>query len=70
VIPSGLLTADGKAIASVFSAMEKLGVAYADTPTANNTTFQQPNPLDWREDNPRIDYRSTKSTAIYGRYFP
>src|SRR6266566_5609130 len=42
VIPSGLLTTNGKAIASVFSAMEKLGVAYADTPTANNTTFQQP----------------------------
>src|SRR2546423_1646550 len=51
VIPSGLLTTDGKAIASVFSAMEKLGVAYADTPTANNTTFQQPGPFDWREDN-------------------
>src|SRR5256886_8963082 len=40
VIPSGLLTTNGKAIASVFNAMEKLGVAYADTPTANNTIFQ------------------------------
>ena len=69
VIPSGLLTADGKAIASVFSAMEKLGVAYADTPTANNTTFQQPNPLDWREDNARIDYRFNEKHSIYGRYF-
>jgi hypothetical protein len=69
VIPSGLLTTDGKAIASVFSAMEKLGVAYADTPTANNTTFQQPNPLDWREDNARIDYRFNEKHSIYGRYF-
>ena len=69
VIPSGLLTTDGKAIASVFSAMEKLGVAYSDTPTANNTIFQQPNPFDWREDNARIDYRFNEKHSLYGRYF-
>lgn len=68
VIPSGLLTADGRAIASVFSAMEKLGVAYSDTPTANNTTFQQPNPFDYREDNVRLDYRFNEKHSIYGRY--
>src|SRR5882762_1992550 len=69
MIPSGLLTTNGKAIASVFSAMEKLGVAYADTPTANNTTFQQPGPFDWREDNARIDYRFNEKHSVYGRYF-
>jgi len=69
VIPSGLLTTDGKAVASVFSAMEKLGVSYSDTPTANNTIFQQPNPFDWREDNARIDYRFNEKHSIYGRYF-
>ena len=68
-IPSGLLTTDGKAIASVFSAMQKLTVAYADTPTANNATFQQPGPFDWREDNVRIDYRFNEKHSIYGRYF-
>ena len=62
------ITADGKAIASVYSAMEKLAVAYADTATANNTTFQQPNPLDYREDNARIDYRINEKHSIYGRY--
>jgi len=61
--------ADGTAIASVFSAMEKLAVAYADTPTANNTTFQQPGPFDWREDNVRLDYRFNEKHSIYGRYF-
>lgn len=64
-----VITADGKAIASVYSAMEKLAVSYADTATANNTTFQQPNPLDWREDNARIDYRFNEKHSIYGRYF-
>src|SRR5215470_8358924 len=32
-IPGGLITADGKAMAAVYNAMEKLGVAYTDTPT-------------------------------------
>ena len=50
------ISADGKAIASVFSAMEKLAVSYVDTPTASNTVFQQPNPLNYREDNVRLDY--------------
>jgi len=63
------ITADGKAIASVFSTMEKLAVSYSDTTTANNTTFQQPNPFDWREDNARIDYRFSEKHSIYGRYF-
>ena len=68
IIPSGLLTTDGKAIAAVFSAMEKLAVAYVDTPTANNATFQQPNPFDYREDNIRIDYKINDKHSIYGRY--
>jgi hypothetical protein len=68
VIPANLITTNGKAIASVFNAMEKLAVAYADTPTANNATFQQPNPFDYREDNIRIDYRINSKHSIYGRY--
>jgi hypothetical protein len=63
------LNTDGKAIASVYSAMQNLAVAYADTPTANNATFQQPGPFDWREDNVRIDYRFNEKHSIYGRYF-
>jgi len=66
--PVGLST-DGRAIASVYSAMQKLAVAYADTPTANNATFQQPGPFDWREDNLRIDHRFNEKHSIYGRYF-
>jgi hypothetical protein len=66
--PVGLST-DGKAIASVYTAMQKLAVAYADTPTANNATFQQPGPFDWREDNLRMDYRFNQKHSVYGRYF-
>ena len=68
IIPAGLITTDGKAIAAVFSAMEKLAVAYFDNPTANNATFQQPNPFDYREDIIRIDYRINTNHTVYGRY--
>jgi hypothetical protein len=65
--PAGI-TPDGRAIAAVFSAMETLAVGYADTPTANNATFQQPNPFDYREDNVRIDWRISEKHSMYGRY--
>ena len=68
IVPSGLITSDGRAIAKVFSAMETLAVFYVDTPTANNATFQQPNPFDYREDIVRIDYRINEKHTIYGRY--
>jgi len=66
--PAGI-TADGAAIAAVYNAMEKLAAAYSDTPTANNATFQQPNPFNWREDNVRLDYHFNEKHSIYGRYF-
>src|SRR5262249_48853519 len=54
IVPPGLITTDGKAIANVMSAMESLAVSYVDTPTANNAIFQQPNPFDYREDIVRL----------------
>jgi Carboxypeptidase regulatory-like domain len=67
-IPADRLTADGKAIANVYNAMEKLAASFKDTPTANNSVFQQPNPFDNREDLVRIDYRYSDKHTIYGRY--
>lgn len=62
------ITADGKAIANVFSEMEKLAAFYVDTPTTNNATFQQPGPFDYREDMVRIDFRYNEKHSLYGRY--
>lgn len=62
------VTPNGAAIAAVYSAMEKLAVAYSDTTAANNATFQQPNPFNYREDNIRLDYRFNDKHSIYGRY--
>jgi hypothetical protein len=65
---TNLVTADGKAVLAVYSAMIKLAAAYSNTPTANNATFQVLNPFNWREDIARIDYRPTDSQSIYVRY--
>src|SRR5882724_248778 len=62
------VTPNGAAVAAVYTAMEKLAVAYSDRPTANNATFQQPNPFNYREDNIRLDYRFNEKHSIYGRY--
>jgi Carboxypeptidase regulatory-like domain/TonB-dependent Receptor Plug Domain len=66
--PAGI-TPDGAAIAAVYNSMEKLAAAYSDTTTANNATFQQPNPFNYREDNFRLDYRFNEKHSVYGRYF-
>jgi hypothetical protein len=62
------VTPNGAAVAAVYTAMEKLAVAYTDTTAANNATFQQPNPFNYREDNIRLDYRFNEKHSIYGRY--
>src|SRR5262249_39543747 len=68
VLPANLITADGKAIAAVYTAMEKRAVFYSDTPTSNNAFYQEPNPFDNREDLLRLDYRVNERHSVYGRY--
>ena len=68
VIPSNLITPDGKAIAAVYAAMSKRAAAFQNTPTANNALFQEPNPFHSREDLLRLDYRINAAHNIYGRY--
>ncbi|HEV8129802.1 MAG TPA: carboxypeptidase-like regulatory domain-containing protein [Acidobacteriota bacterium] len=65
---SSLITPDGKAIAAVYDAMEKVAASYVDTPTGNNAVFQPPNPFDWRQELVRIDYNMSDTQRLYGRY--
>jgi len=62
------VTPNGAALAAVYTAMEGIATSYTDTTAANNATFQQPNPFDFREDNIRVDYRINDKHSIYGRY--
>jgi len=68
VIPPSRITTDGKAIANVYLAMIGRATQFADTPTANNATYQLDFPYKSREDIVRIDYRATESQSIYVRY--
>jgi hypothetical protein len=68
IIPANRITADGRAIAEVFRTSIGLATVYTNSPIGNNVTFQQPNPLDYREDLLRIDYRINDKHTLYGRY--
>lgn len=68
IIPTSRITTDGRAIANVFQTSIGLATAFTNAPVGNNVTFQQPNPLDYREDLLRIDYRINEKHSLYGRY--
>ncbi|HEU0251495.1 MAG TPA: carboxypeptidase regulatory-like domain-containing protein [Pyrinomonadaceae bacterium] len=68
IIPANRITADGLAIANVYRTSIGLATAFTNSPIGNNVTFQQPNPLDYREDLLRIDYRINAKHTLYGRY--
>jgi hypothetical protein len=68
IIPANRITADGRAIAEVYRTAIGLATSFTNSPIGNNVTFQQPNPLDYREDLLRIDYRINDKHTLYGRY--
>lgn len=68
IIPTNRITTDGLAIANVFRNAIGLSTAFINNPVGNNVTFQQPNPLDYREDLLRIDYKINDKHTLYGRY--
>ena len=67
-IPLDRITTDGRAIANVYRTAIGLATVFNNSPVANNVTFQQPNPLDYREDLLRIDYKINSKHTLYGRY--
>lgn len=68
IIPTARITTDGRAISNVYQTAIGLATAYTNAPVGNNITFQQPNPLDYREDLIRVDYRINSKHTLYGRY--
>ena len=62
VIPQNRITTDGRAIANIYRSMAGEAVEYADTPTANNATYQLYNPFESRQDIVRIDFQATASS--------
>jgi carboxypeptidase family protein/TonB-dependent receptor-like protein len=67
-IPADMITADGRAIASVYRTAIGMAAAFNDQPVANNATFQPRNPFDFRQDMLRLDYRFSDKHQVFGRY--
>jgi hypothetical protein len=66
---ASLMTTDGKAIANVYKVMSaQSGASFTDSAVANNLTLYPLNPLDFREDLVRLDYRINDRHSIYGRW--
>jgi hypothetical protein len=72
VIPNksvaSLMTPDGKAIATVYTAMQQQAVAYNDNVTSSNATFAGNNPFNSREDVGRVDYQMNDRHSFYARW--
>src|ERR1041385_1038677 len=68
IIPANRITTDGAAIADVYRKSIALAAGFINAPVGNNVTFQQPNPLDYREDLLRIDYKINEQHSLYARY--
>jgi Carboxypeptidase regulatory-like domain len=68
VIPGGLITADGRALATLYGRMAGEAASFTDSPIANNAIYQLSNPFDFRQEVVRLDYRFNQRHSIYGRY--
>jgi hypothetical protein len=68
MIPPSRLTPDGRAIANIYKYAETQAILYNDSAISNNATFEGSNPLNYREDLVRLDYRMNDKHSMYGRY--
>ena len=68
IIPTSMITADGKAIMNVYKTVIPQSSVFSNTAVSNNATFENPNPLDYREDLGRIDYHFNDKHTLFGRW--
>src|SRR5215469_8744967 len=70
VINPACITGDGAAIAKLYSSAAKLSTigGLPTATTANNMTFNLPNPANLREDIVRVDDHINDRQLVYGRY--
>ena len=68
VLSPQCITADGAAIAAVYSRLTKSAASFTNAVKTGNALFQPNNPQNWREDIVRIDYQLNHAHSLYGRY--
>jgi hypothetical protein len=68
IIPSGMITADGRAIGNIYRTVMPLAATFTNLPTSNNATFESATNLDYRQDLGRLDYHINDSHTMFGRW--
>jgi hypothetical protein len=68
VIPASMITPDGRAIMNVYKTVIPQTAIFTNTAVSNNTTFTNPNPLNYREDIGRVDYKINEKHTLFGRW--
>jgi hypothetical protein len=67
IIPAGLITADGQAIANLYAAMARRAASYDDTTPTRNALFEEANPFDFRQELLRVDLRPGGAHRVMAR---
>jgi hypothetical protein len=67
-IPASMISADGQAIINVYKTVIPKAAIFTNQPASNNATFQNPNPLNYREDLGRLDYRINDKHTMFARW--
>jgi hypothetical protein len=65
---SSMITPDGRAIGNVYALMSSQATTFNDAAVSNNATLEPSNPLNYREDIVRLDYRINDTNTVYGRW--
>lgn len=68
IIPQSQITADGNAIMNVYRYVQANAAAFTNSATSNNTILEPANPLNFRENLLRLDYKINDRHSIYGRW--
>ena len=64
LIPAGMITPDGRAIAGVYAAMADTAVSYDDGTASDNALFQSSSSFDFRQEMLRLDVRPSRGHRL------
>ncbi|HKE24130.1 MAG TPA: carboxypeptidase-like regulatory domain-containing protein [Bryobacteraceae bacterium] len=67
-IPASMITVDGQATANVYNFIIPQCTIWLNNGASNDCTLQNPNPLDYRQDLGRLDYKINDRHSIYMRW--
>ncbi len=68
IIPASQITVDGNATANSYRTAISQAALFTNAAVSNNATYENPNPLNYREDIGRLDYVINDKHRLFGRW--